>query len=143
MSSWRGGGEVAALELFSDGVDIFCLRLETIDYTSTKFPQQLTPFKQNGLLSVVALAILNNYTCALLPRFYRTKFLSWTASKNCLPHSKLGFQRTMSLTTPCWQSLSLSFVVSEMLELVRRLQIRSQLEMCSLVAPSTSLRNQL
>ena len=32
MSSCCAGGEVAALELFSDGVDIFGLRLETIDY---------------------------------------------------------------------------------------------------------------
>ena len=61
--------------------------------TCTKFSQQLTPFKQNDLLSVVALAVLNNNTCALLPRIYRTKFLSWTASKIGLPHSKLGFQR--------------------------------------------------
>ena len=92
MSSCRAGGEVAALELFSDGVDIFGLRLETIDYLYRIFAA-LTPFKQNGLLSVVALAVLNNNTCALLPRLYRTKFLSWTASKNGLPHSKLGFQR--------------------------------------------------
>ena len=41
------------------------MRLETIDCTSTKFPQQHTPFNKNGLLLVAALVVLDKFACAL------------------------------------------------------------------------------
>ena len=47
------------------------LRLETIDYTSKKIPQQHTPFNKIGLLLVAALVVLNYDACALFPRLYR------------------------------------------------------------------------
>ena len=66
----RAGSEVAVLELFSDGVDIFGLRLEK-QLTRLKQNSAATLPSTNNLLLVTALVVLNNYTCALLPRLYR------------------------------------------------------------------------
>ena len=136
--SWRAGGEVAALELFSDGVDILRLRLQNNWLYLNKVRSRTLPSTKWSS----SCGLERNYPAPFYPDFTDkisvldsfnnnpSSQQAWYPASKCLSHSLLSVTRSLvrCFRNSCTRSMS---------------QLQSRLEVCSLVVPSTSLQNQM
>ena len=115
--------------------------LETIGFTDTN-PAATLPSNKTCPLLDAALVVLTNNLHPFVPHTLPIKYCLGRLQNCELPLSKLGFQR-FNVSTPDVGSHSFFSRLFQTLQARSASNFLSSLVECSLVGPSTTLRNQL